>query len=194
MNVILLEKVGKIGDVGDKVEVKAGYARNFLFPFAKAVPATRENVAEYEARKEELLKAAQEKMKAAKARAEKLNGISVTIEANAGEEGKLFGSIGTRDIADALTAAGQEVEKSEVQLPEGAIRHTGDFEISLSLGSEVTAEINLKIVGTDAPQETVVAMEELEAMEAAADIEEKAEEAVEEAADDAGEESAEKDS
>ncbi len=162
MNVILLEKVGKIGDVGEQVEVKAGFARNYLFPFAKAVPATKENVAEYEARKEELLKAAQEKQAAAEARAASLNGIVVTIEANAGEEGKLFGSIGTRDIAEALTEAGHKAEKSEVLLPEGALRTTGEFAISLSLGSEVTAEITLKVIGTDAPEATVAAEEELD--------------------------------
>lgn len=176
MNVILLEKVGKIGDVGDQVEVKAGYARNYLFPFAKAVPATRENVAEFEARKDELMKAAADRLAAAKTRSEKLSGVVITIEANAGEEGKLFGSIGTRDIAAALNEAGHEVEKSEVQLPEGALRTTGEFEVSLSLGSEVTAEITLKIVGTDAPQETIAAMEELEGREAAAELEEAAEE------------------
>jgi large subunit ribosomal protein L9 len=162
MNVILLEKVGKIGDVGDQVNVKAGYARNYLFPFAKAVPATKENVADFDARKDELLKAANEKLAAAEARAAKLNGISITIEANAGEEGKLFGSIGTRDIADALVAAGYEAEKSEVQLPEGALRSTGDYVISLALGSEVNAEINLKVSGSDAPAETIAAMDEIE--------------------------------
>lgn len=161
MNVILLEKVGKIGDVGEQVEVKAGFARNYLFPFAKAVPATKENVAEYEARKEELVKAAQDKQASAEARAATLNGIVVTIEANAGDEGKLFGSIGTRDIALALNEAGHKVEKSEVLLPEGALRTTGEFAISLSLGSEVTTEFTLKVIGTDAPEATIAAQEEL---------------------------------
>ncbi|MBN4053821.1 50S ribosomal protein L9 [Haliea sp. AH-315-K21] len=162
MNVILLEKIGKIGDVGDQVNVKAGYARNYLFPFSKAIPASRENVADFNARKEELLKAANERLSGAEARAAKLNGVTITIEANAGEEGKLFGSIGTRDIADALIAAGHDIEKSEVQLPEGALRSTGDYTISLSLGSEVNAEINLKVTGSDAPAETIAAMEEIE--------------------------------
>lgn len=162
MNVILLEKVGKIGDVGDQVAVKAGYARNYLFPFSKAIPATKANVADFDARKEELMKAANEKLAGAEGRAAKLNGIAITIEANAGEGGKLFGSIGTRDIADALVAAGHDVEKSEVQLPEGALRNTGDFTISLALGSEITAEINLKVTGQDAPAETIAAMEEIE--------------------------------
>lgn len=162
MNVILLEKVGKIGDVGDQVNVKAGYARNYLFPFAKAIPATRTNVADFETRKEELMKAANEKMAIAQARADKLNGVSITIEANAGEEGKLFGSIGTRDIADALVAAGHEIEKSEVLLPEGALRTTGQFEVSLSLGSDITADIMLLVTGSSAPAETIAAMEEIE--------------------------------
>lgn len=162
MNVILLEKIGKIGEVGDQVNVKAGYARNFLFPFSKAIPATKENVADFDARKEELLKTANEKLAGSEGRAAKLNGVAITIEANAGEEGKLFGSIGTRDIADALVAAGHEVEKSEIQLPEGALRNTGDFTISLDLGSDINAEINLKVTGSDAPAETIAAMEEIE--------------------------------
>ena len=146
MEVILLEKVGRVGNVGDKINVKAGYARNFLFPFAKAIPATKENLADFEARKAELLKAAATKLAAAQARADKINGMSVRIEANAGDEGKLFGSIGTRDIADAITAAGQKVEKSEVLLPTGALREVGEYEIALSLGSEVTTMVKLSVV------------------------------------------------
>lgn len=146
MEVILLEKVGRMGQVGDKVNVRAGYARNFLFPFSKAIPATKENLASFEARKAELLKVAAEKLAAAQARADKLSGMLVTIEANAGDEGKLFGSVGTRDIADAITAAGQAVEKAEVLLPFGALRETGEFDIALSLGSEVTTTIKLQIV------------------------------------------------
>ncbi len=173
MNVILLEKVGKVGEVGDQVNVKAGYARNYLFPFAKAIPATKQNVAEFEVRKEELLKAANEKLALAQARADKLNGLAISIEANAGEAGKLFGSIGTRDIADAIAAAGHEVEKSEVSLPEGALRNTGEFTITLILGSEVTAEISLIVTGTDAPAETIAAMDESgEAKESAIEGEE----------------------
>lgn len=146
MEVILLEKVGRMGNVGDKVNVKSGYARNFLFPYAKAIPATRENLADFEARKAELLNVAAEKHAIALARAEKLNGVLITIEANAGDEGRLFGSVGTRDIADALTAAGHKVEKSEVLLPEGALRTTGEFGIALLLGSEVSAGIKLQVV------------------------------------------------
>jgi large subunit ribosomal protein L9 len=146
MEVILLEKVGRMGNVGDKVNVKSGYARNFLFPFSKAIPATKENLADFEARKAELLKIAAGKLAAAQARADKLAGLSVTIEANAGDEGKLFGSIGTRDIADAITAAGHAVEKSEVLLPDGALREIGEYEVDLSLGSDVIASIKLAVV------------------------------------------------
>jgi large subunit ribosomal protein L9 len=146
MEVILLEKVGRMGNVGDKVNVKSGYARNFLFPFSKAIPATKENLADFEARKAELLKIAAGKLAAAQARADKLGGLSVTIEANAGDEGKLFGSIGTRDIADAITAAGHAVEKSEVLLPDGALRETGEYEVDLSLGSDVIVTIKLAVV------------------------------------------------
>lgn len=146
MEVILLEKMGRNGSVGDKVSVKAGYARNFLFPYSKAIPATKENMANFEARKAELLKAAAEKMSVAQGRADKLNGLVVTISANAGDEGKLFGSVGTRDIAEAITAAGHQVTKSEVLLPMGALREVGEYEINLNLGSDVTAAIKLSVV------------------------------------------------
>ncbi|MDC0598236.1 50S ribosomal protein L9 [Gammaproteobacteria bacterium] len=149
MNVILLEKVGKFGDVGDQVNVKAGYARNFLFPFSKAVPATKANVADFESRRAELLKAAAGRLSEAQARANKLQDLVVTIEANSGEEGKLFGSIGTRDIADAVSATGHALEKSEVSLPQGALREIGEYKISLTLGSEVSAEISLLITAIE---------------------------------------------
>jgi len=146
MDVILLEKVGKLGDLGDKVSVKAGYGRNFLFPFGKAVPATKENLADFEARRAELEAAAAEKLTGAEGRAAKLNELAVSIEANAGDEGKLFGSIGTRDIADAISAAGVEVSKAEVRLPYGAIRELGEFEVDVQVHSDVTATIKLSIV------------------------------------------------
>ncbi|KZY59005.1 50S ribosomal protein L9, partial [Oleiphilus sp. HI0061] len=131
MEVILLEKVGKLGGLGDKVTVKAGYGRNFLLPYGKAVAANEANVAEFEARRAELEKAAAEKLAAAEARAEQLNEKEVTIVSRAGDEGKLFGSIGVRDVADAVTAAGVEVAKSEVRLPEGAIRNVGEFDVAI---------------------------------------------------------------
>jgi large subunit ribosomal protein L9 len=150
-----LEKVGRIGNVGDKVTVKSCYARNFLFPIAKAVPATKPNIADFESRKAEMMKVAAEKQAAAQARADKLAGVTITVEANAGDEGKLFGSIGTRDIADALEAAGHTVEKSEVLLPEGALRETGEYTVTLSLGSDVTTDITLLVSGLNAPSAPV---------------------------------------
>ena len=147
MEVILLEKVANLGELGDKVTVKAGFGRNFLLPQGKATAATAENISLFEARRAELEKPAAAKLAVAQARAEKLNELVVTITANVGEEGKLFGSIGTQDIADALTAAGVEVAKSEVSLPQGTIRQAGEFEISLQLHSEVTAAIKLVVAG-----------------------------------------------
>mgnify|MGYP000302939478 CR=1 FL=1 len=145
MQVILLEKVGRLGNLGDQVNVKAGYSRNYLLPFGKAVRATAENVAKFEERRAELEKAAAEKKAVAEARAEQLSALTLTIAANAGDEGKLFGSIGTRDIADVITAAGVEVAKSEVRLPEGALRNTGEFDIDIQVHSEVTATIKLTV-------------------------------------------------
>lgn len=146
MQVILLEKVGRLGNLGDQVNVKPGYGRNYLLPFGKAVAATKENIAEFEKRRAELEAAAAERRSVAEARATKLADLVVTIAANAGDEGKLFGSIGTRDIADAINAAGVEVEKSEVRLPNGVIRETGEFQIDVQLHSDVTQAITLRIV------------------------------------------------
>ncbi|MFO7994802.1 MAG: 50S ribosomal protein L9 [Marinobacter sp.] len=146
MEVILLEKVANLGSLGDKVKVKAGYGRNFLLPYGKAVPATAENLKAFEERRAELEKVAAEKLAEAQTRGETLEGSSVTITSKAGEEGKLFGSIGVRDIADAITAAGTEVEKSEVRLPEGPIRVVGEYEIELQLHSDVSVVINLAVV------------------------------------------------
>ena len=146
MEVILLEKVANLGSLGDKVKVKAGYGRNFLLPYGKAVPATEANLKAFEERRAELEKAAAEKQAAAQARAEALEGAAFTISSKAGEEGKLFGSIGVRDIADAITAGGTEVEKSEVRLPEGPIRVTGEYEIELQLHSDVEVTIKLAVV------------------------------------------------
>ena len=146
MEVILLEKVGKLGTIGDKVNVKAGYGRNYLIPNGKAVFATDANVAEFEARRAELEKAAAETLATAEARAAKLADVAITIEANAGEEGKLFGSVGTDAIADALADTGAEVVKSEVRLPEGALREVGEYEIDIQLHAEVTATVKLAVV------------------------------------------------
>lgn len=146
MEVILLEKVGKLGSIGDKVNVKSGFGRNFLMPQGRAIPATTANVAEFETRRAELEAAADAKKAVATERAEKLAELSITIEANAGDEGKLFGSIGTRDLADAITKAGVEVAKSEVRLPEGALRELGEYDIDIQLHSEVTQAVKLSVV------------------------------------------------
>lgn len=145
MQVILLEKVGKLGDLGDQVNVKAGYGRNFLIPQGKAVPASEGNVAEFEARRAELEAAAAAKVAAAQGRADKLAGVVVTIEGNAGDEGKLFGSIGTRDIAEAISATGNEVSKSEVKMPEGVIRELGEYDIAVQLHSDVTTTVKVVV-------------------------------------------------
>jgi len=145
MEVILLEKVGKLGGIGDKVAVKAGFGRNYLIPHGKALSATAANVAEFEVRRAELEAAEAETKKAAEVRAEQLIDLEVTITSSAGEEGKLFGSIGTRDIADAVTAAGVAIEKSEVRLPEGALRNVGEYSVDIQLHSEVTKVIKLII-------------------------------------------------
>lgn len=147
MEVILLEKIGKLGTIGDRVSVKSGYGRNFLIPQGKAVFATSSNIAEFEARRAELEKAAAEKVAAAEARAAKLAELgTITILANAGDEGKLFGSVGTQDIADAVTAAGAEIDRSEVRLPEGALRDLGEYEVDIQLHSEVIQTVSLNVV------------------------------------------------
>ncbi|MDG9669577.1 50S ribosomal protein L9 [Hahella sp. CR1] len=147
MEVILLEKVANLGNLGDKVKVRAGYGRNFLVPYGKAVPATKANVEQFEARRAELEKAAAEKLSEAQTRAEAINGKEVTIVAKSGDEGKLFGSVGTKDIADAVTALGVEVEKSEVRLPEGALRNTGEYEVDVQMHTDVTATVKVIVVG-----------------------------------------------
>ncbi len=146
MNVILLEKVSKLGNLGDQVSVKPGFGRNYLIPQGKAVPANETNVAEFEQRRAELEAAAAEKKGVAEGRAARLSDMSITIGANAGEEGKLFGSVGTRDIAKAITDAGESVTKSEVRMPMGVIRELGEYNIDLQLGSDVVTTIKVAIV------------------------------------------------
>ncbi len=146
MEVILLESVANLGDLGDKVTVKSGFGRNFLIPQKKAVAATVENVALFEERRTELEKAAAEKLAEAQARAGEVNELSITITTKAGEEGKLFGSIGVRDIADACQGKGVTVEKSEVRLPEGPVRVLGEYEIDIHLHPEVDAVLKLAVV------------------------------------------------
>ena len=146
MQVILLEKVGKLGNLGDKVNVKGGFGRNYLIPYGKAVPATAANIADFEARRAELEAAAAAKRGDAEGRAAKLVDLTVTIAANAGEEGKLFGSIGTRDVADAITKAGIEVNKSEVRMPNGVIRELGEYDVDIQVHSDVTQVIKVVVV------------------------------------------------
>ncbi|MGF1753061.1 50S ribosomal protein L9 [Vibrio makurazakiensis] len=150
MQVILLDKIGNLGGLGDQVNVKSGYARNFLIPQGKVVMATKENVAMFETRRAELEAKVAEQLAAAEARAESVNTLEgVTIASKAGDEGKLFGSIGTRDIAEAISAAGVAVVKSEVRLPEGALRNVGEFAVSIQLHSEVFATANITIVAAE---------------------------------------------
>lgn len=146
MEVILLEKVANLGNLGDKVSVKAGYGRNYLLPQGKATVASAENVAAFEARRAELEKLAAEKKAYAESRAAQLAELEVTITATAGDEGKLFGSIGTHDIADALTASGVEVAKSEIRLPNGAIRLVGEYDVAVHLHSDVDATVRVVVV------------------------------------------------
>ncbi|AWS50167.1 MULTISPECIES: 50S ribosomal protein L9 [Providencia] len=147
MQVILLDKVANLGSLGDQVNVKSGYARNFLVPQGKAVPATKKNVEFFEARRAELEAKLADVLAAAQARAAAVTALgSVTLASKAGDEGKLFGSIGTRDIADAVTAAGVQIAKSEVRLPNGVLRTTGDHEVHFQLHSDVFAELNVIIV------------------------------------------------
>lgn len=148
MNVILLEKIGKLGEIGDTASVKSGYARNFLFPQGKAIPATKANLTEFEGRKTELLAKYDAKLAESQRRAKLVNGVSLSIEVNASDEGHLFGSVGTREIADAVNAlAGSDIAKREVLLPNGAIRELGAIEVALDLGHDIRATISLAVVG-----------------------------------------------
>ncbi|MFS1562289.1 MAG: 50S ribosomal protein L9 [Candidatus Arsenophonus phytopathogenicus] len=147
MQIILLDKVANLGSQGDKVDVKAGYARNYLVPLGKAVPATKKNVEFFEARRVELEAKLADVLAVAEGRAEKINSLAtVTIASKAGDEGKLFGSIGTRDIAQAVTAAGVEVMKSEVCLPNGVLRTVGEHEVHFQVHSDVFAKLNVNII------------------------------------------------
>lgn len=145
MEVILLEKIAKLGNLGDKVTIKSGYGRNYLVPQGKAVIATANKIAEFEARRAELEKAAQERLNAAQARAEALQKLQVVITHKAGDEGRLFGSVGTHNIAEAITDAGVAVEKQEIRLPHGAIRHVGEFPVDIHLHSDVVVTLPIKI-------------------------------------------------
>ena len=145
MEVILLEKIAKLGKLGDKVTVKNGYGRNFLIPFGKALPATEANLATFEVRRSGLEKAANDQLSSAQKRAEEMAEIELTLIAKAGDEGKLFGSIGPRDLAEAINSAGVAVAKSEIRLPEGPIRAVGEYDVGIQLHSDVAATIKVFI-------------------------------------------------
>lgn len=146
MNVILLDKVENLGDIGDLVNVKPGYGRNFLIPSGKAALATKDNLKEFESRRAELEQRAAEELNAAKAREELVRGMELVIPANVGAEGKLFGSVGPLDIAEAFEKVGVEVARSEIRMPDGPIHETGDFTLSLHLHTDIDAEFVVKVV------------------------------------------------
>ena len=147
MEVILLEKVRNLGAIGDQVKVKSGFARNFLIPYGKAVSASAENRAKFEARRAEIEKAATAALAQAQGRAVKMSGATVQVVRKIGEEGKLFGSVGIKDICDAMHEAGYELAKSEVHLDRGPIKDVGDHEVSVSLHPEVNLKIIVSVVG-----------------------------------------------
>jgi large subunit ribosomal protein L9 len=149
MNVILLENVENLGSIGDLVKVKPGYGRNYLLPQGKAALATPENMKEIEARRAELEKAAAEELAAAKKRAGAIEGMELVIPANAGPEGKLFGSVGPIDIADAFEQVQVEVERSEIRMAEGPIQELGEFAVGVHLHPEVDVDITVRVVETD---------------------------------------------
>jgi large subunit ribosomal protein L9 len=145
MDVILLQKVKGLGTLGDRVRVKPGYGRNYLIPYGKAVPATEANVAEFEKRRAEFEVKAREILAAAESRKAQLEGASVTIKANASTEGKLYGSVTNRDIAEAFSAIGLPLEKSEVLMPEGPVRRTGEFEFVVQLHADVQTTVKVVV-------------------------------------------------
>lgn len=149
MKVILLESVENLGGIGDMVKVKPGYGRNYLLPQGKAALATADNMKTIEARRAELEKTAAEEIAKAKARAKAINGLEVVIPANAGSEGKLFGSVGPIDIAESLAGIQVEVERAEIRMPDGPIHELGEFAIGVHLHSEVDAEITLRVVAAE---------------------------------------------
>jgi large subunit ribosomal protein L9 len=146
MDLILLQKVANLGNIGDRVKVKSGYGRNFLLPQGKATVATSDNIAKFEARRADLEQNAQQELKGAQARAAKLEGVKLSLTAKAGGEGKLFGSVGTADIIEALIKAGHKIERSEVRLPHGPIRQAGDHIVHLHLHTDVTVDLPIVIV------------------------------------------------
>ena len=150
MEVILLEKIANLGALGDRVTVKAGYGRNYLIPQAKAVAATADKIEAFESRRAELEKEAAQILSAAEARATAVAALELTISANAGEEGKLFGSVGARDIAQAAADAGVELDRSEIRLPDGPVREVGEYAIEVGLHPEVETSLKVIVVPEEA--------------------------------------------
>jgi large subunit ribosomal protein L9 len=149
MDVILLQKVANLGNIGDRVKVKSGYGRNFLLPKGKATLATTDNVARFEARRDELEKLAREQLSSAEERAAAMKDFKLTITAKAGTEGKLFGSIGTSDIAEASTKTGFKLERSEVRMPNGPLRMVGEHVVALHLHADIDVPLTVLIVAEE---------------------------------------------
>jgi large subunit ribosomal protein L9 len=149
MEIILLQKVQNLGNIGDRVKVKSGYGRNFLLPKGRATLATPQNVAKFESRRAELEKVAREGLESAQARAKGLEGFTLTLTAKAGGEGKLFGSVGTTDIAEGVKKSGRQIERAEVRMPNGPIRLAGEHTVQLHLHSDVTIDLPVVIVGEE---------------------------------------------
>jgi large subunit ribosomal protein L9 len=149
MDVILLQKVANLGNIGDRVKVRSGYGRNFLLPGGKATLATPDNVKRFEARREELEKLAREQLSSAEERAAAMQDFKLTITAKAGTEGKLFGSIGTSDVAEAATKAGFKVERSEVRMPNGPLRTVGEHSVGLHLHADIDVPLTVLIVAEE---------------------------------------------
>lgn len=149
MQIILLENISNLGELGETVNVKAGFGRNYLIPQNKAVPATSENIEKFEERRAELQEAADEKLGAARKRATEIEALNITISTKAGDEGKLFGSITVRDIADAAIAKGVALEKGEIKMPDGPIRELGDFEINIHLHPIVDVALKVGVIAEE---------------------------------------------
>jgi large subunit ribosomal protein L9 len=149
VNVILLEKIDNLGTIGDTVKVKPGYGRNYLLPQGKATLATKENLARFESMRAELERKSEDELISAKARAEQIQALDLTLSAKAGSEGKLFGSIGTFDLVEAIAAAGAQVERSEVRLADGPLRTTGEHEVEIHLHSDVSVQLTVTVVGLE---------------------------------------------
>ena len=146
MDVILLQKIRNLGNLGDQVKVRAGYARNFLIPYGKAIIATEESKAQFESRRAELEAAQADALNQARARADKLQSVRVELPTRASDEGKLFGSVGPREIAEALSATGTEVNRAEVLMPEGPIKELGEHSVELALHAEVIATVTVAVL------------------------------------------------